>query len=124
MAKIKTKVFIKFDGFSKIHHATKIQKLSKTMKTIKKCQNDIFRGVPKGQKIIDSHKTGKKRQKALSKMIKNVSKKGQKPIKNQSKMAFLGSKKHTFGYPKMSKSAIFRHDEGQNHQKGQKLTNP
>ena len=75
---------------------------------------------PEGLKISkqsqNSQKMSKNHPKSDQKVVKNHQKMVKNPIKNQSKMAFLGSKKHTFGCPKSIKSAIFRHDEGQNHQ--------
>ena len=91
------------------------------MKNDQKVTKRHFGGSPTVQKSADSRKTGKNHEKVNQKLIKKWSKSGQKGSKVCRKMTFWGSKKHGPGCPKVPKSAIFRHGEGQ---KRQKLSNP
>lgn len=79
---------------------------------VSKSAKTAFFKDPKGQKIIDSHKTGKKHQKAIQKVTKKWSK---TQSKTNQKWHFQGQKVY-FWVSKSIKSAIFRHGEGQNHQ--------
>ena len=70
---------------------------------VRKYQNDIFQGSlgPKiNRQSQNRQKTSKSHPKSDQKVVKNHQKMVKNPIKNQSKMAFLGSKKYTFGCPK------------------------
>jgi hypothetical protein len=107
--KIESQVFIRFWQFwqnPKSKSAENHEKWSKVSKTA------FFRVVRVG-KITNSRKTGKNCQKVTQKLIKKWPKKHQKGPKVCRKNAILGVKKHTSGYPKVPKSALFGHQEGQ-----------
>ena len=75
-----------------------------------------FWRVPHGLKISGQSQNRQKSRKSQSKTDQKMVKNRQKRTKSLQENAILGVKKHGPGCPKASKSAIFRHGEGQKRQ--------